>query len=106
MITSRHQRTTSCEAPLDDLEFQLKRVGVDLRAAMRDMHEFYPPERVASEADIVEENYMTYMTSMTIDLAGIIETLHRLPDGAGTAAFTTAYNSTHPDWRGRQSHGD
>jgi hypothetical protein len=87
---------------LDDLEFQLKRVAVDLRAAMPGMHQVYPPERLASEDDLIEETYMTYMTSITIDLAGILETLRQLPDGVGTAAFVRAYNTTHPDWRGRQ----
>ena len=91
---------------MDDLESQLKRVGVDLRAAMHGMHQVYPPERLASEDDIIDEGYATYMTSITIDLAGIIETLYQLPDGAGTAAFVTAYNRTHPDWRGPQSHGN
>jgi hypothetical protein len=86
---------------LDDLEFQLKRVAVDLRAAMYGLHEFDSPERVTSKDDIDEETFMTYRISKTIDLAGIIETLRQLPDGVGTAAFIAAYNHTHPDWRGR-----
>ena len=73
---------------------------------MYGMHQFYAPERLASDNDIIDETLATYMTSMTIHLAGIIETLHRLPDDAGTAAFITAYNRTHPDWRGRQADGD
>jgi hypothetical protein len=34
---------------------------------------------------------------------GILETLRRLPNDAGTAAFIAAYDANHPDWRDRPS---
>jgi hypothetical protein len=47
-----------------------------------------------------------FIESFTIDFSGIVETLSRLPDNAGTPAFVEAYNRTHTDWRDRPSNND
>ena len=69
-----------------DLFAQAERAGVDLEAAMPRLREVEPPvERRVSE-DVVEMSH-------TIDLTGIVEVLRRLPDGAGTEAFVSAYDA-------------
>jgi len=88
------------EALMADLEAQSARVGADLRTAMRTMNEIEAPRRSAIESDDSGESFTE---SFTIDVTGILETLRALPDGAGTSAFVSAYNRTHPDWRDRSS---
>jgi len=36
-----------------------------------------------------------YEMTFTIDVAGILAALRKLPDGAGTSAFVAAYNAGH-----------
>jgi hypothetical protein len=83
------------EDVMAELEAQMARVRVDLRAAMRDMNQIEPPQRSAVGDD------GTFTESHTIDVSGILDTLRGLPDGAGTAAFVTAYNLSHTHWRHR-----
>jgi hypothetical protein len=89
------EQRRNIEALIADLEAQIARVGVDLRAAMQVMHEIEAPQRSDPSDD------GSYTESHTIDLTGIVETLRGLRDGAGTSAFVTAYNRTHSDWRDR-----
>jgi hypothetical protein len=77
-----------------EFQRQLRRVGVDLRATRDDLHEVFPEQR----RDLPDGGYEV---AFTIDVSGIMETLHSLPDGAGTAAFVAAYNAAHKDWRDR-----
>ena len=90
------EQRRDAEAFHAELDAQVKRVGVDLRAAMQDLHEVTAPVRsdVAGEGDSE-----TYMMTFTIDLSGFLETLRELPDAAGTKAFIAAYNAINPDWR-------
>lgn len=88
---------TLAKAWVATLEAELARVRVDFRAAAPDLHEVDPPER--RDDDPTGE----FTESFTIDVSGIVETLRRLPDGAGTAAFVAAYNDKHSDWRGGPS---
>jgi len=90
-LSPEQQRTI--EAFMADLEAQMARVGVDLKAAMQNINEVEAPRRSEVAAD------GSFTESHTIDLTGILETLRALPDGAGTSAFVTAYNRTHSDWR-------
>jgi hypothetical protein len=69
---------------------QLTRVGVDMRAASPRMHEIDPARET-------ENDDGTNEVVFTIDVSGIIETLRRLPDAAGTDAFVRAYNARFPD---------
>lgn len=88
------------EADHVELEQHLARVGVDLRAAFPQMHEFAPPREEQLAGD---ENSESYMIAFTIDHSGILKTLRQLPDAAGTEAFVAAYNAEHLDWRDRPS---
>ena len=87
------EQRRNVEALMADLEAQIARVRVDLRAAMQEMNETEAPQR----SDVDGDGF--YTESFTIDLTGIVETLRGLPDGAGTSAFVAAYNRTHSDWR-------
>jgi hypothetical protein len=89
------------EADEADLERQLIRVGVDLRAARPHMHELEAPtvEEIAGD----ESSEAFVLVSMSVDQSGILKTLRELPDGAGTSAFVAAYNAGHPDWRDARS---
>jgi hypothetical protein len=69
---------------------QLARVGVDMRAASPRMHAIVPHQET-------ENNDGTTDVVFTIDVSGIVETLRRLPDAAGTDAFLRAYNARFPD---------
>lgn len=88
------------EADHADFERQLVRTGVDLRAASPQLNEIEAPRRRdVAGVDGVE----TFLEEFTIDFSGILETLRRLPDGAGTSAFVAAYNLARRDWRDRSS---
>jgi hypothetical protein len=69
---------------------QLARVGVDMRSASPRMHEIVPPRETGNEDGTTEVVF-------TIDASGIVDTLQKLPDGAGTDAFVRAYNTRFPD---------
>jgi hypothetical protein len=69
---------------------QVARVGVDMRAASPRMHEIAPTRETDNEDGTTEVVF-------TINASGIIETLRKLPDGAGTDAFVRAYNARFPD---------
>jgi hypothetical protein len=73
-----------------DFLAQLARVGVDIRAASPRMHEIVPPRETQNEDGTTEVVF-------TIDASGIVETLRKLPDGAGTDAFVHAYNARFPN---------
>ena len=90
-LTPEQQRQV--EADHAEFERQLARVAVDLRAASRRMHQIEPPRRSEVTIDGDEESFME---TFTMDFSGILATLRRLPDGAGTAAFIAAYNAEHP----------
>lgn len=88
------------EADHADFERQLVRTAVDLRAASAHMHEIEEPRRREVDEDEDEdEDTERFIMELTIDFTGILETLRRLPDGAGTSAFVAEYNATHRDWR-------
>jgi hypothetical protein len=91
------------EALVTEYMQQLERVRVDMRAASSDLHEVYPPVREDVSSDDSSE---TYTETFSIDVSGFVDTLRRLPDNAGTAAFIAAYNRTHADWRDRPSSED
>lgn len=78
------------EALTADFLAQLARVGVDLRAASSRMHELVPSREIENEDGTTEVVF-------TVDASGIVETLRKLPDGAGTDAFVRAYNARFPD---------
>jgi hypothetical protein len=69
---------------------QVARVGVDMRAASPQMHEIVSPRETDNEDGTTDVVF-------TVDASGIVETLRRLPDGAGTDAFVRAYNARFPD---------
>jgi hypothetical protein len=96
-LTPEQQRQV--EADHADFERQLARVGVDLRAASPRMHEIEPPQTSEITGEDGEESFTE---TFTVDVSGILATLRRLPDGAGTSAFVAAYNAEHPDWRDRR----
>ena len=73
-----------------DFLAQLARVDVDMRAAWPRMHELVPPLETANEDGTTD-------IAFTIDASGIVETLRKLPDGAGTDAFVRAYNARFPN---------
>jgi hypothetical protein len=95
-LTPEQQRQV--EADHADFDRQLARVGVDLRAASPHMNEIEPPRRSEITGGDGEESFTE---TFTVDFSGILATLRRLPDRAGTSAFVTAYNAEHPDWRAR-----
>jgi hypothetical protein len=96
-LTPEQQRQV--EADHADCERQLVRVGVDLRLASPQMNEGEPPRQ--SEITTDDEGEESFTETFVIDVSGILATLRRLPDGAGTAAFIKAYNAEYPDWRDR-----
>lgn len=71
-----------------EVEFaeQLDRVGVDLHDVGAQLRESQPSVERRISDDEVE-------VGLTIDVGAIVDTLRRLPDGAGTAAFVAAYNA-------------
>ncbi|MEP6620951.1 MAG: hypothetical protein ABJE47_16620 [bacterium] len=87
-----HQLSADQRARIDalqaDCERQLARVQVDRRVAIPQLHNHGPVERRHSDEDVE--------IVLTFDMSGIVETLRRLPDGAGTSAFVSAYNVAHP----------
>jgi hypothetical protein len=94
MIMDQQQRTPEQEAAVQALvaEFMrhVERVGVDMPTASSQLREIAPPvERRISDDE--------FEVMHTIDVSGIVDTLRRLPDGAGTDAFVAAYNArSHP----------
>jgi hypothetical protein len=78
------------EARIADFFAQIARVGVDMRAASPRMHERVPCRETQNEDGTTDVVF-------TIDASGIVETLRKLPDGAGTDAFARAYNARFPD---------
>lgn len=78
------------EALTADFLAQLARVGVDMRVASLRMHELVPPRETENDDGTTDVVF-------TIDASGIVETLRKLPDGAGTDAFVRAYNARFPD---------
>lgn len=97
------ERQKQIETDQADFERQLVRTDVDLRAASPHMHEIKAPQR-RDVTDDDSDDSEAYITELTVDFSGILETLRRLPDGAGTSAFVAAYNVAHPDWRNGPSH--
>jgi hypothetical protein len=74
------------EALTAELLAQIVRVGVDMRAASPRMHEIVSPRETDNQDGTTEVVF-------TVDASGIVETLRKLPDGAGTDAFVRAYNA-------------
>ncbi len=97
------ERQRSVEALVAEFEAQASRVGVDLREGMSQLNERFASIR--SDITVDDEGSESYTESFTIDVSGIVDTLRRLPDGAGTSAFVAAYNREHPDWRGTPRRG-
>lgn len=71
-----------------EVEFaqQLERVDVNLPSVGARLRESQPPVERRISDDEVE-------VALTIDVGAIVDTLRRLPDGAGTDAFVAAYNA-------------
>jgi hypothetical protein len=84
------QDNDDVEALTAEFLAQVARVGVDMRAASPRMHEIVAPRETDNEDGTTEVVF-------TIDASGIVETLRKLPDGAGTDAFVHAYNARFPD---------
>jgi hypothetical protein len=91
------------EAEQVDLQRQLLRTGVDLSAAFGDLIRVEEPRREDRPSDDADDDLVSYTVHIdhAVDFSGIVATLRRLPDGAGTSAFVTAYNATHKNWRDR-----
>jgi len=80
------QQEVAGEALGAEFARQLERVGVDMRTARPQLREIAPPvERQISDDE--------YEVTLTVDVSGIIDTLRRLPTGAGMDAFVAAYNA-------------
>jgi len=84
------QDDAAAEALTGEFLAQVARVGVDMRAASPRMHEIVSPRETDNEDGTTEVVF-------TVDASGIVETLRKLPDGAGTDAFVRAYNARFPD---------
>lgn len=85
----REHHSNDDEALTAEFLAQLARVGVDMRAASPRMHEIGPSRETENEDGTTEVVF-------TIDASGIVDTLRKLPDRAGTDAFVRAYNARFP----------
>lgn len=70
-----------------DFDREAARVGVDWDASAERMRE------IAEKHEVVSEDGETMEVTFTMDFTGLVETLKRLPDGAGTAAFLDAFEA-------------
>jgi hypothetical protein len=80
------EREAEIEAMNAEYMRQVERVGVDMEEAHPQLRELVP----AVERRISDDEFELMIT---VDVAGILETLQGLPDGTGTAAFVAAYNA-------------
>jgi uncharacterized protein YdiU (UPF0061 family) len=84
------EQEAAAEALVAEFMRQLERVGVDMPTASPQLREIAPPvERQISDDE--------YEVMLTVDVSGIVNTLRRLPDRAGTDAFVAAYNARSHD---------
>jgi hypothetical protein len=79
--------TPDHQALFEEFQRQIERVGVNMLGVNERLHGHESTERQISD----EESEVSF----SIDVSGILATLRRLPDNAGTDAFVAAYNSEH-----------